>query len=125
MADFTALDVNEKNLFDEVTTASVAAAAASQTIDMTGFKELTLYVRNVDAAADAYVTINKGDGITSGIGDRVEICKHAYTSVIKISDTERHCVRSTGVITVELNDSAGTALAADILSDITLIAIRR
>ena len=124
MAAFTALDVNEKEDFAEVATSAIAAGAASQTIDMTGFKKLTLYVLNADAAAEAYVTINKGDGIRSSLGDRVETCKHAYTSVIKVTDTERHCVRATGVITVELNDSAGTALDAGILSDITLLAIR-
>lgn len=123
MAAFTALDINLDNLVDDVANSGIVAAAASQTVDMTGRKKLTLYVRNADNDADAYVTIKAGVGIRSGLGSRIEKVDFGDTAVIKIEDTARH-VGATGLITVELNQSNGSALGGGDLANITLIGIR-
>jgi hypothetical protein len=125
MADFTSLEVKNETDLDVATTSEIAAAAASQTVSMDGYKELILYVVNADAAADAYVTIKAGDGIHSSLGDMIKTVEHGETGVIKITDTMRFVTQSTGKVTVELNDASGDALVADVLSDITLLAIRK
>ena len=123
MAAFTALDVKNEVDVDDVANSGIVAAAASQTVDMAGFKRLTLYVNNADNDADAYVTIKAGVGIRSSLGSRIEKVDFGDTAVIKITDTARH-VGATGLITVELNQSNGSALGGGDLANITLIGIR-
>ena len=123
MADMTTLDLTKETLLDSYATAEIVAGAASLTIDMDGAKACILRVENNDAAADAYVHINYGTGLTASKGDKVHLVEFGDTAYIRIEDTSRHVTLSTEKITVGFEDADGVALGAAILSDLVIEAI--
>lgn len=117
----TTLNIRNEHNTDGFITSELIAAAASQTIDLKGFKRAVVYVKNADDAADAYVTVKAGDGIRSSLGDMIAIVEYGNEGVIKITDTMRYA--SGDKLTVELNDASGDPLAAGVLSGITIFAM--
>ena len=124
MADITKFDLTEGG-YDTTTTSEAQAAAATLTIDYTSSKRVLLYVNNADAAVDAYLRFEEptNGGERKLLGDYTVEVPHGDEAVIDLADTARLLNLTDTDIDVSLVDSAGEALAAEILSDITLRAI--
>lgn len=124
MADVAKFDLTKGKASAVLTTATgIVAAAPAMTIDYTGSKRVLLYVKNADAAADAYVKFTAGGGIRSSLGDLTIKVEDGKEAVIDLSDTARLLNLADKDIDVALVDAEGNALAAGVLSDITIFAI--
>lgn len=126
----TVYDLTKGTASDSEATASLVAAAAELAIPFADADGAILHVKNADAAADAYVTIEaNGDGPKAALGDQVVTVDFGDEAKIMIKDTGRFVVQDAddddeGSIIVKLNDSAGDALGAAVLSDITIWATK-
>lgn len=129
MADVAKFDLTKgAGSADIVTSSGIVAAAAAMTVDYTASKRVLLYVKNADAAADAYVkftapTTNITGGVQRSRGDQTVKVEFGHEAVIDIAETARLLNLTDKDIDVALVDSAGTALASGVLSDITIFAI--
>lgn len=122
MADVTNFDVTASG-HATVTTSAIIAAAGTATIPYDSSKRVLLYVKNADVAATAYITLKAGGGVRSALGDYIVQCANGNEVVIDLSDTARYLNLTDTDIDLQLNDVNGDALAADVLSDLTVLAI--
>ena len=129
MADVAKFDLTKGAGHAAITTATdIVAAAGAMTIDYTASKRVLLYVKNADAAADAYVkftapTSNLTGGVQRSIGDLKIKVAYGDEAVFDLNETARYLNLADKNIDVALVDASGTALASGVLSDITVFAI--
>ena len=87
------------------------AIAATQTIAV-GKDELTfVYVNNAQAAATNTITVVKGNGIASALGDRVVVIPQASSVIIGPLESARFADKNTGKITITASAIVTTTIA--------------
>lgn len=83
-----------------------------------------LVVDNNDAAVEIKVNVDAGDGLRSVLGDLDVVIAAGKAGVIPFNDSMRFKVNSTGKVTVNITDTAGTAVSAASLAKIACIYIQ-
>lgn len=120
MADVSVFSVSGGG-YDAETTASIVAAAASQTVPVGKDSRLALRVANGSEAA-AVVSVAAGSGPRAPLGDMDVTVAAGETAYIALFDTARY--KTAGAITVALVDSEGTALGETPLGNISIEAVQ-
>lgn len=122
MADI--LEANVKGKTSVVSTWSAAAAAQTVALGNGLDNNALLLVNNLLTNVTIVANVEYGDGIRSALGDLdVEIAALSV-GVVPFRDSMRHKVMSTGKVTVNLLDTAGTALTATPLASVKTLLVQ-
>lgn len=122
MADIRVL--THRNATSTVGTWSAGAAEFTVPLGTTSDHRAALLVNNTLTNTVVRVSVKKGDGIRSVLGDLNVDVAAASLAVIPFTDSMRFKTMSTGVVTVNLNDTSNTALTATPLASVFTLTIK-
>lgn len=120
-------DILEMNCKHATSTSSTWSAGAAQfTVALGNGLDNNAYllVNNTLTNVIVRVNVEAGDGDRSVLGDLDVDIAAASIGAVRFSDSMRHKTMSTGKVTVNLRDTADTALTAGVLAGVKTILLQ-
>lgn len=120
-------DILEMNCKHATSTSSTwSAGAAEFTVALGNGLDNNAYllVNNTLTNVIVRVNVKAGDGDRSVLGDLDVDIAAASIGAVRFSDSMRHKTMSTGKVTVNLRDTANTALSASVLTGVKTILLQ-